>query len=95
MTTEGISQIGRSLWPPDDREFVRGDGTFLADVEPRDALWAVFVRSFRARGNLRGIDVAEARAMPRTRPKRCSKVPSRRRRRPPSAHGRVSYAHGS
>jgi carbon-monoxide dehydrogenase large subunit len=57
-------QVGRSIWSPHDRELVCGEGTFLADVEPRDALRAVFVRSIRARGTVRDLDASGARSMP-------------------------------
>lgn len=52
------------MYPPEDSELVLGQASFLADVEPRDALRAVFVRNYRARGTIRSIDAADARAMP-------------------------------
>jgi carbon-monoxide dehydrogenase large subunit len=52
------------MYSPDDRELVLGQASFLDDLKPRDALRAVFVRSFRARGMIRGIDTAEARTAP-------------------------------
>jgi carbon-monoxide dehydrogenase large subunit len=61
--TDRPGHIGRSLLPPEDRELVLGRSPFLADIEPRDALRAVFVRNLQARGTIRSIDSAEARAM--------------------------------
>jgi aerobic carbon-monoxide dehydrogenase large subunit len=52
------------MYPPEDRDHVLGQASFLADVAPKDALHAVFVRNYRARGLIRSIDATDARALP-------------------------------
>jgi aerobic carbon-monoxide dehydrogenase large subunit len=50
--------------PADDREFVTGSASFLADLAEPGTLRAGFVRSFRPHGILRGIDSSVARDLP-------------------------------
>ena len=46
----------------EDLRFLRGEGQYVDDVAPRDALFAVFFRSPVAHAVITGLDVSEARA---------------------------------
>ena len=48
----------------EDRRLITGAGQFTDDVQPAGCLHAVFVRSTLAHARIKGIDTAEARAMP-------------------------------
>ncbi len=48
----------------EDLRFLTGQGRYVADLVPSGALWAAFLRSDYAHGEILALDVAEARAMP-------------------------------
>ena len=48
----------------EDRRFLTGQGRYVDDLAPRDALWAVFLRSPVAHGRIIALDLEAARAMP-------------------------------
>ncbi len=48
----------------EDLRFLTGQGRYVADLVPAGALWAVFLRSDYAHGEILALDVSEARAMP-------------------------------
>ncbi len=48
----------------EDVRFLTGKGRYVADLVPEGALWAVFLRSDHAHGQIAALDVTEARAMP-------------------------------
>jgi aerobic carbon-monoxide dehydrogenase large subunit len=56
--------IGRSLLRREDRRLVTGQGQFIADLVLPRMLHAVVVRSDRAHGYIRAVDLTRARAMP-------------------------------
>src|SRR5262245_39236241 len=56
--------IGQSVPRTEDPRLLRGEGRYTDDVNLPGQLHAVIVRSRYAHGTLRGIDTAEARAMP-------------------------------
>src|SRR5215471_21616653 len=58
------SYIGRSMERTEDLRFLRGRGTYLADVNRQRQLSAVILRSSVAHGRLRRIDASRALAMP-------------------------------
>ncbi len=60
----GNRLIGASIERFEDLRFLRGKGTYVADLVRPGLLQAVMVRSAVAHGWLRGIDASAARAMP-------------------------------
>ncbi len=48
----------------EDVRFLTGSGRYVADLVPTGALWAAFLRSDHAHGQIVALDVSEARAMP-------------------------------
>lgn len=56
--------LGGSIKRREDPRLVTGAGSFTDDVQPAGCLHAVFVRSTLAHARIKGIDTAEARAMP-------------------------------
>lgn len=56
--------IGAAIERFEDLRFLRGKGTFVADLDHATALHAVVVRSAVAHGRIRSIDTTVARAMP-------------------------------
>jgi len=58
--------FGQSIPRKEDEPLLRGHGRYIADVEPRDTLHAVVIRSPRARARFR-VDAAKAREMPGVR----------------------------
>jgi carbon-monoxide dehydrogenase large subunit len=48
----------------EDVRFLTGRGRYVADLVPEGALWAAFLRSDHAHGQIAALDVTEARAMP-------------------------------
>lgn len=59
-----MSLIGRPLRRVEDRRFVTGRGEYVDDVAIPGVLHVALVRSTYAHATIRGIDTAEARAMP-------------------------------
>lgn len=57
----GLSQ---PLKRREDVRFLKGEGRYVSDIVPAGALWAVFLRSDHAHGEIVSLDVSEARAMP-------------------------------
>jgi carbon-monoxide dehydrogenase large subunit len=60
----GNRLIGAAIERFEDLRFLRGKGTYVADLDHGNALHAVVVRSAVAHGRIRAIDTAAARAMP-------------------------------
>ena len=58
------SILGTRVQRVEDPSLLRGEGTYIDNVAPRDALHIAFVRSMTAHGRIESIDVDEARAMP-------------------------------
>ena len=58
------SYIGRPMERTEDLRFLRGRGTYVADVNRSRQLSAVILRSSVAHGRLRGIDASRALAIP-------------------------------
>ena len=56
--------LGGSIKRREDPRLVTGAGRFTDDVQPAGCLHAVFVRSTLAHARIKGVDTAEARAMP-------------------------------
>jgi len=56
--------IGQPVRRTEDPRLLRGEGRFVDDLAPREALHAVFVRSPHAHARIASIDVAAARATP-------------------------------
>jgi aerobic carbon-monoxide dehydrogenase large subunit len=56
--------IGRSLLRREDRRLLTGRGQFIADLVLPRMLHALVVRSDKAHGHIRAVDLAAARAMP-------------------------------
>ena len=54
----------RSVPRKEDVRFLTGQGRYMEDALPEGAACAVFVRSPTAHAEVRGLEVAEARAMP-------------------------------
>jgi len=48
----------------EDVRFLTGKGRYVADLVPEGALWAAFLRSDHAHGQIMSLDVSQARAMP-------------------------------
>ena len=61
------SYIGRPMERVEDLRFLRGKGTYVADVNRPGQLHAVILRSSVAHGRLRGIDASRALALPGVR----------------------------
>lgn len=59
--------VAQSVPRKEDPRLVRGEGRYTDDVRPAGLLQAVLVRSAHAHGELRGLDVAAARAAPGVR----------------------------
>jgi aerobic carbon-monoxide dehydrogenase large subunit len=59
-----MEQIGRSIRRTEDDRLLRGQGRFLADVQPPGTLETVFLRSSQAHAVIRHIEVSAARAIP-------------------------------
>src|SRR5262249_56151710 len=58
------SYIGRPIERTEDLRFLRGRGTYVADVNRPRQLTAAILRSSLAHGRLRGINASRALAMP-------------------------------
>lgn len=58
------SYIGQPIERTEDLRFLRGRGTYVADVNRPGQLYAVILRSSVAHGRIRSIDVSRARALP-------------------------------
>jgi aerobic carbon-monoxide dehydrogenase large subunit len=58
MTTRWL---GASISRHEDARLLTGQGRFVDDIDPPDALHAAFVRAPIANGYIRGIDLSEAR----------------------------------
>jgi len=56
--------LGAPVRRVEDRPLLVGDGRYVADLVPDDALHAAFVRSMVAHGTLLGVDATEALAAP-------------------------------
>ncbi len=54
----------QSVTRVEDQRFLTGQGRYVDDIAPEDALHAFFVRSTVAHGQITALDVADARAMP-------------------------------
>jgi aerobic carbon-monoxide dehydrogenase large subunit len=57
----GLSQPLRRR---EDVRFLTGQGRYVSDIVPEGALWAAFLRSDHAHGEILALDVTEARAAP-------------------------------
>ena len=55
--------VGKPLKRREDGRFLTGKGRYVDDIAPADALFAVFVRPDVAHGDIRGLDLAAARAI--------------------------------
>jgi aerobic carbon-monoxide dehydrogenase large subunit len=56
--------VGRRMPRQEDPRLLRGEGRFVADIEPPGTLHAVVVRSSHAHARLVGVDARRARAVP-------------------------------
>ena len=56
--------LAQPLKRREDVRFLTGAGRYVADLVPQGALWAAFLRSDHAHGQIVALDVTEARAMP-------------------------------
>ena len=63
MATSG-SILGTRVVRIEDPALLRGQGTFIDNVAPKDALHVAFVRAQTAAGQILSIDLDDARAMP-------------------------------
>src|ERR671932_1489206 len=54
---------GQRLRRQEDPRLLRGEGRYVADIEPPGTLHAAIVRSTHAHARIRGIDTAAARAL--------------------------------
>ncbi len=54
----------QSVTRVEDQRFLTGQGRYVDDIAPEDALHAFFVRSSVAHGQITALDVADARTMP-------------------------------
>lgn len=59
--------LAQPLTRREDRRFLTGQGRYVADLVPAGALWAAFLRSDHPHGDILGLDVAAARAVPGVR----------------------------
>lgn len=64
QTAAPNTYIGRPMERVEDLRFLRGRGTFVADVNRPGQLYAVILRSAIAHGIIKSIDISEARALP-------------------------------
>jgi len=60
----GGSILGTRVQRVEDPALLRGQGTYIDNVAPSDALHVAFVRSIAARGRIASLDVEDALAMP-------------------------------
>ncbi len=58
------SILGTRVQRVEDPSLLRGRGTFIDNVAPRDALYLTFVRAMTAHGRIESIEADDARAMP-------------------------------
>ncbi len=58
------SILGTRVQRIEDPSLLRGEGTYIDNIAPRDALHVAFVRAMTAHGRIESIDVEEARSMP-------------------------------
>jgi len=58
------SYIGRSVPRPNARRLLQGRGQFTDDLQPPRLLHVAFLRSPHAHAEIRGIDLAAAKAAP-------------------------------
>jgi len=63
-TPAGGSILGTRVRRVEDPALLRGEGTFIDNVAPADALHIAFVRSMTAHGRIESVDTADAEAMP-------------------------------
>ncbi|MBL9051717.1 MAG: xanthine dehydrogenase family protein molybdopterin-binding subunit [Tabrizicola sp.] len=56
--------LAQPLKRREDVRFLTGQGRYVADLVPQGALWAAFLRSDHAHGEILSLDVSEARAAP-------------------------------
>lgn len=56
--------IGASMRRKEDRRFLSGRGTYVADIERPDMAFGVFVRSPHAHARLKAVDLTAALALP-------------------------------
>ncbi|MEE9416429.1 MAG: xanthine dehydrogenase family protein molybdopterin-binding subunit, partial [Acidimicrobiales bacterium] len=59
--SSGLSFVGQSVKRVEDDRLLRGNGRYVADINPEGVLHAVFVRSPIAHARINSIDVAAAR----------------------------------
>lgn len=59
--------LAQPLKRREDVRFLKGEGRYVSDIVPAGALWAVFLRSDYAHGEIVSLDVSDARAMPGVR----------------------------
>ena len=64
--TDGTG-IGASVLRKEDRRFLTGRGTYVADIKRPDLTFGVFVRSPHAHARIKGIDPTSALALPGVR----------------------------
>ncbi len=60
----GGSILGTRVKRIEDPALLRGQGTYIDNVAPTDAVHVAFVRSFTAHGRIESIDTSDAEAMP-------------------------------
>ena len=63
MASSG-SILGTRVQRVEDPALLRGEGTYIDNVAPTDALHVAFVRALTAHGRIGSIDVEDALAMP-------------------------------
>ena len=63
-TASSGSILGTRVQRVEDPALLRGRGTFIDNIAPRDALHVAFVRALTAHGRISSVDVDDARAMP-------------------------------
>jgi aerobic carbon-monoxide dehydrogenase large subunit len=56
--------LGERLQRKEDERFIRGSGTYVADVHLPGMVYAAFVRSVHAHAHIRGVNVERARDLP-------------------------------
>ena len=59
-----LPHIGESLRRKEDYRFLTGAGNYTDDINQANQTYCVFVRSPHAHANIKGIDLAKAKAMP-------------------------------
>lgn len=62
VQTSGLGFVGQSVTRVEDDRLLRGHGSYVADVNPPGVLHAAFLRSPFPHADIKGIDVAAARA---------------------------------